>query len=136
MTLENLTLRDKRLLNQKIGLRYETTPAQLRRVLDGIRELLLTHPKADREDARARLIEFADSAFIIEVFVYLVVDEYDAFLETQEELLLNILDIIVAAGSGLAYPSQTLYMTREKPHDAFLVEEAAARTRQRLGQFR
>ena len=30
---------------------------------------------------------------------------------------MSILDIIVAAGSGVAYPSQTLYVTRDKPHD-------------------
>jgi hypothetical protein len=33
----------------------------------------------------------------------------------QEALLFAMLDSIVAAGSGLAYPSQTLYLTRDKP---------------------
>jgi len=136
MTLENFTLRDKFLFNQKIGLRYGTRPAQLRCVLGGIRELLLTHPKVDQEDARVRLIDFGDSALMIEIFAYIAVDEYNAFLETKEELLVNMLDVIAGAGSDVAYPSRTLYVTRDKPHDPTLVEEAAARTRQRLGRTR
>lgn len=133
MTLENFTLRDKFLFNQKIGVRYETTPAQMRCILRGIRELILTHPKADRADARVRLIGFGDSAITIEVFTYLFVDAQPSFLETQEELLMSILDIIVAAGSGVAFPSRTLYVKRDKPNDPVLAEEAAARTRERVG---
>ncbi len=134
MTLENLTLRDKFLFNQSFGVRYETTPAQIRCILSGIRELVLTHPKTGREDARVRLVKFADSAINIEVFTYVFVGDHSAFLETQEELLMSILDIIVAAGSGLAYPSQTLYLARDKPHDPASADQTAASTRERNGQ--
>jgi MscS family membrane protein len=130
MSLENLTLRDKFLFHQSFGVRYETTPAQMRAILGGIRELVFTHPLADHVDARVRLVKFADSAITIEVFTYLFLDNHNAFLETQEELLMSIMDIIVACGSGFAFPSQTLYLTRDKPHDPAQVDQAAARTRQ------
>jgi MscS family membrane protein len=133
MTLENFTLRDKFLFNQHFGVRYETTPAQLRCILREIRDLLLAHPKAEGQDVRVRFVKCADSAFLVEVFTYLSVADHGTFLEAQEELLMSILDIIVAAGSGLAYPSQTLYVTRDKPHDPASVDQAAARARQRNG---
>jgi len=136
MTLENLTLRDKFLFNQNIGLRYETTPDQMRSVLSGIRDVVLTHPQVDIEGARVRLVKFADSAFTIEIFTYFFVNDFNAFLETQEELLMNILDIIVASGSGLAYPSQTIYVTRDKAHDPALVDQAAVRARLRNGTLK
>ena len=88
-----------------------------------------------RSNERTICFELGDSAFMIEVFTYLFADGYNVFLEIQEELLMSILDIIVAAGSGVAYPSRTLYMTRDKPHDPALVERAAARARQRIGQM-
>jgi MscS family membrane protein len=135
MTLENFTLRDKFLFRHKIGLRYETTPEQMRCVLTQIRELLRSHPKVDQGDARARLIGFADSSFTVEVFAHIVGEAFRNFLETQEELLLLILDIIVAAGSAVAYPSRTLYVARDKPQDPALVEQAATRVQQRLGQI-
>ena len=114
MTLENFTLRDRFLFNHKIGLRYETTPCQLRCILADFRELFRTHPAVDPEELRIRLVQFGDSAFVIEVFAYLMGSDYLVFLETQEELLLAIMDIIVAGSSGLAYPSQTLYITRDR----------------------
>jgi MscS family membrane protein len=118
MTLENFTLRDRFLFNHKIALRYETTPAQLRQILADLRDLFRTHPSTDPEVARIRLVQFGDSAFLIEVFVYLLGSDYLVFLETQEELLLSIMDIIVAGGSGFAYPSHTLYLAQDKPQHA------------------
>ena len=135
MTLENFTLRDKFLLNEKIELRYETTPAQLRGILAEIRDMLWNHPSVDREDARAQLMDFGVSGFTIEVFVYLIADGYLNYLEIQEDLLMGILDLIVAGGSGLAYPTRTMYMARNKPVDSRLIEQAGARARERRNQI-
>ena len=49
MTLENFTLRDKFLFHQNFGLRYETTPDQMRCILSGIRELLRPTRKQTRK---------------------------------------------------------------------------------------
>ena len=76
---------------------------------------------------RVRLIQFGDSAFLVEVFAYLLGSDYLHYLEIQEELLLGIMDVIVAGGSGFAYPSQTLYMTRDQETDRVAIEEAEAR---------
>ena len=134
MSLENFTLRDKFLFNHQIGLRYETTPGQLRQVLSETRELLRAHTRIEQESARIRLIGFGASAFTLEVFAYVSASDAPDFLQTQEALLLDILDIIVACGSGLAFPSQTMYVTRDKASDPTLVEEAAARMEQRREQ--
>ncbi len=135
MNLENFTLRDKFLFNHKIGLRYETTPDQMRYVLAEIREMLRTHPAVDQESARIRLTEFGASALTLEVFAYFIANDYSAFLAFQEELLLGILDIVVAGGTGLAFPSQTMYVTRDKPTDPALIDMAAARVQQRREQI-
>ena len=127
MTLENFALRDRFLFNHRLGLRYQTAPGQLRSILAEIRHLLQGHPVVDREDMRVRLIQFGDSAFLVEVFAYLLGSDYLHYLEIQEELLLGIMDVIVAGGSGFAYPSQTLYMTRDQETDRVAIEEAEAR---------
>ena len=54
-TLETMSARDKFWFHPDLRLRYETTPAQLRRVLDGCRQLLASHPSVLREDQRVRL---------------------------------------------------------------------------------
>jgi MscS family membrane protein len=130
MTLENFALRDKFLFNQRIGVRYDTAPAQMRAILDQTRRFLRLHPNIEQEGWRVNFVEFAASALVFEVFCYVLVSDFVVFLEIQQEMLLSIFDIVVANGSGLAFPSQTMYVARDKPTARALVEEATARVRQ------
>ena len=60
----------------------------------------------------------------VEVFAYLRCQDHDVFLAIQEDLLLRIEEVIEAAGSGFAFPSQTAYLAQPllfkpgKPIDA------------------
>ena len=54
MPIVNFARRDRMLIQTVIGLRYETTPEQLRYVLVKLREMLLGHPRVEpRSGARA-----------------------------------------------------------------------------------
>ena len=61
---------------------------------------------------RVRFLGFGMSSLDVELFAYVVASDYNQFLQTQEDLLLNVMEIVQAAGTQLAYPSQTLYLTR------------------------
>ena len=136
MNIENFALRDKFFCNHQIGLRYETTPEQIRQVLAGVRDLLRAHPNVDQSSARVRLTAFSASSLNVELFLYMMAADYPAFLEFQEDLLLAVLDVIVACGSGLAFPSQTTYLARDKTTHPEAVEQAAARVHARSEQAR
>jgi MscS family membrane protein len=114
MSLENFATRQRILLNQIIGLRYDTTAEQLSHVLEGIRRLLAQHPKVESESARVRFVRFGGASVDLEVFAYVVTSEFPVFLEIQEDLLLRILHIIEASGSGLAFPFPVTYAASDK----------------------
>ena len=114
MRLDTLSARDKFLLRQLVGLRYETTPAQLRSVVADIRKLLSSHDAVDPASLRVRFVRFDASAVEIEVFTYLLVSDWNKFLEIQEELLHSIREVIQRAGAGVALPSQRLYFAPDK----------------------
>jgi len=57
-----------------------------------------------------RFIRFGPSALEIEVFTYVFTSDWNHFLEIQEELLLKIRDVIERMGTGIAIPSQRLYL--------------------------
>jgi MscS family membrane protein len=118
MNLENLTLRDKTLFKHSLQLRYETTTDRLRYVLAEIREMLSSHPKVESSSARVRLIGFGNSSLNLEVFAYVLETEHRDFLSIQEDLLLRIMDLIEASGSGFAFPSQTTYLAQDPGIDA------------------
>src|SRR5204863_9966777 len=47
MNVENFSRRDKIMFNTKLGLRYDTSPDQMRYVLAQVRRLLYEHPKVE-----------------------------------------------------------------------------------------
>jgi MscS family membrane protein len=118
MTVENYASRERIWFRHVIGLRYETTADQLRYVLSEIRVLLQEHSKVESGTARVRFIRFGGSSLDLEVFAYVLLADFAAFLEVQEELLLCIMDIIERAGTGIAFPSQTTYLAKDSGFDA------------------
>lgn len=124
MNVENFSRRDKILFNSKLGLRYETSPDQFRYVLVQVRRLLYEHPKVETEGARSRFVSFDESALTMEIFCYVLTRDYNEFLAIREDILLRIMDIVEAAGTGFAFPSQTVYLSRDTGIDKQKAEKA------------
>jgi MscS family membrane protein len=113
MPIENLSRRDRMLIKSVLTLRYETRPDQLRHLLVKLRELLVGHPRIDPATARARFIGFGASSLDVEVFAYVRTSDWPEFLAIREDLWLRVMDLVAESGTGLAFPSQTLYFTRD-----------------------
>ena len=73
MEVENLSRRDKFLLQTALGLRYETTPEQLARVLRRSATLLAADTRVERDTRRVRFVRFGPYSLDVEVFAYLLV---------------------------------------------------------------
>ena len=116
-SLENYGVRDKIWFRPTIGLRHETRADQLRYVLAAIRRLLYEHPMVETQSARIRFVRFGGSSLDLEIFAYVLTSDYARFLEVQEDLLLRIMDIIEASGTGVAFPSSTTYLARDSGLD-------------------
>ena len=54
LQIENLARRDRFRYHPTLGLRYETSPDQIRYILVDVRRLLYAHPKVDSASARIR----------------------------------------------------------------------------------
>lgn len=134
MPIMNLTRRDRMLIQTAIGLRYETTPQQLRYVLVKLREMLVGHPRVDPDSARVRLTGFGDSSVNIEVFAYVVTSVWAEFLGIREDILLRVMEIVEQGGASIAFPSQTLYLGRDRGPDESKVQAAEAAVRQWLDE--
>jgi MscS family membrane protein len=109
LRLENFADRDRIWLKVALGLRYETTPDQLRHVLVHLRELLYAHPRIDPDPARVRFMGFGAYSLDVEIYAYVRTADYSEFLAVREDLYLRIMDVVAASGTGFAFPSQTHY---------------------------
>jgi MscS family membrane protein len=132
MSIENFTRRDKIFFNPVLAIRYETTGDQLRYLLAEIRRMLYEHPKVESSSASIRFSGFDASALRLEISSYVLTRDSNEFAAIREDLLLRIMDIVEKSGSGFAFPSQTLYMSR----DSGLDQEKAAAAEQQVEQWR
>ena len=104
MSLETLSARDKFWFHPTVGLRYGTTDAQLRLVLEGIRHVLVRHVTVETASVRVRFLRLGASSLDVDVFAYVLAMDWAHFLEIQEELLMRINDVVQGAGTEIAFP--------------------------------
>lgn len=109
LALENFAERDRIWFQTVLGLRYETTADQLRHVLAGLTQLLRDDERVDPDPARVRFVGFGAFSLDLEVFAYIKTSDWAEFLRIRQELLLEIMNVVDASGSGFAFPSQTIY---------------------------
>jgi MscS family membrane protein len=111
--IENLRFRDKFLCQQTIRLRYDLSPDHVRYVLGQIQNLMIEDPKVEDSSARVRFLRFAEYALEVEIYCYILEQEYNQYLATQEQLLLKIMEAIEKAGAVVALPTQSTIVTQD-----------------------
>jgi MscS family membrane protein len=116
---------DKMLIRTTIGLLYQTESDQLRYVLARLREMFYAHPKIDSDTVRVRFVGYGSSSLDVEIFVYALTKDWDAFYAIQEDVFLRVKDIVGESGTRFAFPSRTIYTS-----DGLDKEQADAATRQ------
>jgi len=114
MALENFAKRDQMRLWTILGVRYETTPDQLRFLLARLREILLAHPRVTEDPARVRFVGFGAHSLDLEVFAYVDTPDWNEFLQIREDIYLRFMGAVKEAGTEFAFPSSTMYLGRDR----------------------
>ncbi|KAA5603345.1 mechanosensitive ion channel family protein [Blastochloris sulfoviridis] len=130
--IENFSRRDRFWFHPTLNLRYETDPDRMRFLLQELRAMLLAHPRVDPDPARVRFVRLGSFSLDVEIFAYVYAVNFDDYLEVQEDLLLRCMDIVAKAGTGFAFPSQTVYVARDCGSD----DEKATAARETVKQWR
>ncbi len=108
--IENFSSRTKIRFWPTLRLRYDTTPQQLRTVMDNILEMLQQHERLHDEPLRVRFAEFDDDAILVKIHSFMKTTEFTESLEIGEDLNFRILEIVHAAGAKFALPGKSIYM--------------------------
>ncbi len=107
--IENYSRRDRYLFAPTIGLTYDTDAALMRRVLDGIRQVLEEDDNV-ADEPRVRFASFSAHSLDIEIFAYINTFDYGLSLGMREQVLLKIMDKIAELGASIAFPTQTVLL--------------------------
>jgi MscS family membrane protein len=118
MQIVNWAECDEMLIEETLGLRYETTADQLRYVLAELRRMLHAHPRITSDSVRVRFWGYGASEIRVNVRVYASTREWNDFFAIREDVFFRIFEIVRASGTDFALQSRTLYLGRDPGVDA------------------
>jgi len=113
--VENFAPRDRIRLATTIGLVYDTSAVQMKQVLDGLAEVLRNHPRIVPDTIVVRFKGFGAHSLDIEVDTCFGTTDFAEFRILREEVLLAFMAVVEQAGSALALPTRTIYVTDGPP---------------------
>ncbi|MCL4819923.1 MAG: mechanosensitive ion channel family protein [Vicinamibacteria bacterium] len=113
--LESFAARDRLRLACTVGLEYGTTAAQMRQVLEGLERALREHPKIWPDAVIVRFKEFAACSLDIEVMCWFQTSEWSEFQLIRQEVLLQFMQVVEAAGCAFAFPTRTVHLVGPTP---------------------
>ena len=102
MTIENISARDKMLFHFTLNLHRDTTPSQVRSLLDAIQKILTENPKLEAGKTPVHLAAVGKDSLDLEMSAYIHTQSGDEFAQIQQDLYLRILDAVESAGTKVA----------------------------------
>ena len=114
MTIESLAARDRMLFECKIGLVYDTSADQLRRVLRDLERILRDHERTWPGSVDVHFTGYGAASLDLEVMAWFQTTDFSEFLAIRQEILLEFMQAIAAAGSALALHAQTVQVTQSR----------------------
>lgn len=112
----NFSRMSNRRIYWMIGLEYGSTGEQLQRVVDGIRDYVLTDPAFETDATRTTTMVHIDSfnASSIDIMLYCFTKttRWLEWMAVKEKLALEVKRIVETAGTSFAFPSQSVYVEK------------------------
>ncbi|MBS0925003.1 mechanosensitive ion channel family protein [Providencia sp. JGM181] len=114
ISVENPGRMTNRRIKTEIGLRYEDAD-KVSAIVDDIRTMLKQDENIDTGQTLLVYFDaFADSSLNIMVYCFTKTTVWAEWLDAQQAVYLKIIDIVKRHNADFAYPSQTLYVERNK----------------------
>ena len=97
--VDNYSVRRRIWYNPIVKLQYDTSRAQLDKILSATMAALEAHPDVLEEAARVRFTDFGMEGFEVTVHAYIATTDFARYLEVAQEVNLSIVDIVEGAGA-------------------------------------
>ena len=98
----------------KIGLEYRTSEEQLRTVVNGMRDYIMTSADFETDPARAVTLihvdSFNDSSIDIMLYCFTRTTMWTEWMRVKEALAFRVKEIVESAGASFAFPSSSIYV--------------------------
>ena len=111
-TIVNCAMRTTRPYKFTLGVTYGTSRAKLEQLMADLTAMLEASEYVEKGSALVRLTSFGDSSINLLVSAYLRTNQAGTFLQMQNDLNLNVMDVMQKDGVDFAFPSTTVYLEK------------------------
>jgi len=112
--INNYSRMPKRRIKLTVGLTYDTGPQRMRQAVEGIRDLLRTHPAIDQDFWLVNFTDFGPSSLDIMVYCFTTTTVWGEYLDARQDLCLKIMELLEEMGLEIAFPSRTIYLQHKE----------------------
>lgn len=105
--IRNYKRMEKRRVAFKIGVTYQTTLEQLKKIPQIVTEIVKAVDKAKLD--RVHFLSFGDFSLVFEIVYYVDGNDYNLYMDIQQKINLGLKEKLEKEGIDFAYPTQTLY---------------------------
>lgn len=107
--LHNYKKLEKRRVVFTVGVLYETTQEHVEKIPSILKQAI--ESVDDVEFARSHFSNYGAFSLDFETVYYVNANDYDVYMDKQQEIYVKVFKAFNDAGIGFAYPTQTIYMS-------------------------
>ncbi len=109
--IHNFKRMERRRIVFALGVIYQTTPVQLEKIPAILKGIIET--KEGVAFDRAHFQKFGASSLDYEIVYFVETSEYNQYMDLQQKINMEIFNAFAAEGIEFAYPTQTLFLSKE-----------------------
>ena len=140
MVIDNLGMRVYRRFQTNISLTYDTPVDLIETYVEGLRQIVLSHPKTNKDNFEIHLNDMAASSLNVLMNIFFIEEGWSSELKARHEIITEAIRLAELLKVRFAFPTQTLHMetfpdktipdfgypqnqeSREKIVDAYIIE--------------
>jgi small-conductance mechanosensitive channel len=113
--IHNFKRMQRRRIVFSFGVIYQTSPELLEKIPTLLKSIVAAQPDVTFD--RAHFAKFGPSSLDYEVVYFVETSEYNQYMDLQQKINMEIFKVFAAEKIEFAYPTQTLFLTRESKED-------------------
>ncbi|HAN10696.1 MAG TPA: hypothetical protein DCP90_08815 [Clostridiales bacterium] len=110
--LINWSKRNKRRVKFILGITYDTTPDQIKILIQDIKHVLIKDNGVENDTFNVVFNSFGDSSLNILIQYFASTIDYNEYLETNERVNFEIMNLLEKNNVSVAFPSRSLYIEK------------------------
>ncbi len=136
-TINNYGLRVYRRFSTTIAITYDTPPVLIEKFVQGMKEIVVNHPKTRKDYFEIHLNDFGANSLNILFYIFFNVPSWSEELRGRHEVMLAIIQLAKELNVRFAFPTSTIHIEEMPGHTSLTptYESDADKLDQRLQTF-